>query len=265
MDKINKKMKKLIIKILRKLIRIIEIKPQTNIEEGSGFLELFGKSFYYHFKLAFDITYDEIFRKGIYTFWTTNERPIIIDCGANMGLSLLFFSLNYPNAKIYAFEPDETVLGCLEKNISNYQMMNVELFKQAVWNANEELEFFTDKGMGGRLENNYKNQIPTKIKAIRLKDFISDKHVDFLKMDIEGAEYTVIQDCEPILNQIKNIFIEYHSMENEEQKLDDLLLILKRNGFRYHLTQSFSRARPFVDQDLTCEKIDMAINVFGYK
>jgi hypothetical protein len=113
--------------------------------------------------------------------------------------------------------------------------------------------------MGGRLANNYLDQTPTKVETIRLKDFIADKHIDLLKMDIEGAEYLVVKDCEPILKQIENIFIEYHSMENEEQKLDELLLILKRNGFRYHLSQSFSRSKPFIDKDLVNEKIDMAI------
>lgn len=119
--------------------------------------------------------------------------------------------------------------------------------------------------MGGRLANNYLDQTPTKVEAIRLKDFIADKHIDLLKMDIEGAEYLVVKDCEPILKQIENIFIEYHSMENEEQKLDELLLILKRNGFRYHLSQSFSRSKPFIDKDLVNEKIDLAINIYGYK
>lgn len=252
-------------KILKRIIRLIDPKPEVSIEEDLGYSEVFGKKFYYHLKPAFDVTFEELFKKGIYTFTTSNPNPVIIDCGANMGLSLLFFSVNYPSAKIYAFEPDTSVLECLEKNIETYQMHNVELIKKAVWNKNETLEFFTDKGMGGRLANSYSDQVPTKVEAIRLREFISDKNIDILKMDIEGAEYVVIKDCEPILKQIDNIFIEYHSMENEEQKLDELLLILKRNGFRYHLSQSFSRNKPFIDKDLVNEKIDLAINIYGYK
>ncbi len=258
-------MRKIIIKILKKIIRLIEPKTQYLIEGDLGYTEVFGKNFYYHHKLAFEITFEELFKKGIYSFNTTNPNPVIIDCGANMGLSLLFFSLNYPNATIYAFEPDVTVFGCLEKNIDAFQMKNVELIKKAVWNKNEMLDFYTDRGMGGRLKSNYLNQTATKVEAVRLKDFISDKHIDFLKMDIEGAEYLVIKDCESILKQVDNIFIEYHSMENEEQNLDDLLLILKRNGFRYHLSQSFSREKPFIDKVLVNEKIDLAINVYAYK
>lgn len=257
-------MKRIIIKVLKRIVKLLEPKL-TDVIEEPGYSELFGKPFFYHHKGSFEDTFQEIFKKGIYTFSSKNDYPIIIDCGANMGLSLLFFSLNYPNSKIYAFEPDKSVIPYLEKNIVSYKMNNVTLFKKAVWDKNEILEFFTDEGMGGRLANSYSDQVPTKVEAIRLKDFIADKHVDFLKMDIEGSEYLVIQDCESKLNQVDNIFIEYHSIENEEQKLDNLLLILKRNGFRYHLSQSFSRNRPFIDKGLLCEKIDLAINIFGYK
>jgi len=258
-------MKKLIVKVLKKLITYFELNDRLFEKTEPGKAELFGKEFSYHYKPAFVVTFEEIFTKGIYTFNTENKHPIIIDCGANMGLSLLFFTINYPNATIYAFEPDDSVIGCLEKNIATFDMKNVELHKKAVWNKECILGFFTDKGMGGRLENTYQNQKATKVKAIRLKDFISDKHVDFLKMDIEGAEFKVIQDCESVLSQIDNIFIEYHSTIDKEQKLDCLLSILKRNGFRYHLSQSFSRLKPFVDKSLICENTDLTINIYGYK
>jgi FkbM family methyltransferase len=256
-------MRKWVINALKKIFYAIKLKIAA--KDDSGFSELFGKNFYYHNKKAFEVTFREIFKKGIYTFNSDNELPVIIDCGANMGLSLLFFSKNYPNTKIYAFEPDKNVLPYLERNIATFKMDKVELIKKAVWNSVTTLDFYTDNGMGGRAEKKYENQAPYKVETIRLKDFISDKHVGLLKMDIEGAEFMVVQDCEPVLKQIDNIFIEYHSMIDEEQKLDDLLLILKRNGFRYHLSQSFSRNKPFVDINLSCEKTDMAINVYGYK
>lgn len=253
------------IKILKKIIKLIEPKQKKISDNGPGYSVLFGKKFYYQYKPAFDITFHEIFEKGVYTFIPKNLNPTIIDCGANMGLSLLFFSMSYPTAKIYAFEPDHSVLEVLKKNLQTYKMKNVELYEKAVWSKNEILNFYTDGGMGGRLENIYNNQVPIQVETIRLKDFIGDKHIDLLKMDIEGAEFEVISDCESKLSQIDNIFIEYHSMENETQKLDDLLFILKNNGFRYHLSQSFSRNKPFVEKTLVCEKIDLAINIFGYR
>ncbi len=246
----------------KRIIRLLNKVFNLKIDEKCTYL--FGNIFYYHHRGAFFDTYKELFEKGIYTFQPKSANPVIIDCGANMGLSLLFFTKNYPDAKIYAFEPDITVLDYLEKNIETYGMKNATLIKKAVWDKKEILEFATDKGMGGTLVNIH-NKEKTQVETLRLKEFIGDMHIDLLKMDIEGAEYRVIKDCESKLGQIENIFIEYHSMEGEEQKLEELLLILKRNGYRYHLSESFSREKPFVDKKLIDNRIDMAINIYGYK
>jgi FkbM family methyltransferase len=233
--------------------------------EDKGFKELFGKDFFYHHKGSFDGTYAEIFQKGIYTFKPEQDIPLIIDCGASMGLSVLFFSKHYPNAKIIAFEPDESVLWCLERNIKTYKLNNVTLFKQAVWDSDGRLAFYTNAKLGGRVKNKFENQEPRMVETIRLKSFIGDQFIDFLKLDIEGAEFQVIKDCESILNQINCLFVEYHNFQNEEQHLDELLSILKRNEFRYHLSQSFSRNKPFVENTCVGETIEMAINIYAYK
>ena len=49
-------------------------------------------------------TYEELFLDEIYRFQTNNEKPVIIDCGANIGLSSLYFKSIYPNAILHAFE-----------------------------------------------------------------------------------------------------------------------------------------------------------------
>jgi FkbM family methyltransferase len=236
---------------------------ETKDKKG-GEIKLFENDFIYHHGLAFYDTYNEIFLKGIYEFNTINPKPIIIDCGANMGLSVLYFSKRFPNAEIIAFEPDEAVLPFLEKNIHSQGIKNVKLYKMAVWIEEIELTFYTDNGLGGRIGIEYKNQSPKIIKAIRLRNFLN-RSIDMLKIDIEGSEYKILQDCENLLHNVNHIFVEYHSFYNEEQHLDDILNIFKRQGFRYHLRESFSRRKPFVDNVLACEKFDMAINIFAYK
>lgn len=232
--------------------------------QKDGKIKLFKKEFNYHYGLAFYDTYNEIFGSKIYDFNTIAPQPVIIDCGANMGLSILFFSKRFPNAEIIAFEPDDAVLPFLEKNIYSQGIKNVELHKKAVWREETELTFYTDNGLGGRIGKEYNNQTPKIIKAIRLRNFLN-RPINMLKIDIEGSEYTVLQDCENLLHNVNHIFVEYHSFFDEEQHLEDILTILKRQGFRYHLRQSFSRNKPFVDHNLVCEKFDMAINIFAYK
>jgi FkbM family methyltransferase len=265
----NKKIKRFIKNSILKGKRYLWYTPfQKSLVDAQntneGFIKLFNKDFHYHHGMAFYDTYREVFETEIYRFDTNRLSPLIIDCGANMGLSVLFFSKNYPDAKIYAFEPDPTVLPFIEKNIKNYELKNVVLCPKAVWNEETELTFYTDDGLGGRIGLEYENKKPVFVSTVRLKDLLNQE-VDMLKIDIEGAEYTVLKDCEEVLSNVKLVFVEYHSFYDETQHLDEILSIFKRQGFRYHLKQSFSRSRPFTNRVVICEKFDMAINVFAYK
>lgn len=229
-----------------------------------GYARVFDKPFLYNDGKGFHATYQEIFQNNIYQFIPNPDCNVIIDCGANMGLSVLYFALNYPKHKIVAFEPDPAIFQILEENIKTFQLTNVVLHNKAVWDKEETLTFFTDNGMGGRVENPYPDQKPMLVDTIRLKDILTTD-VDLLKIDIEGAEDTVIQDCAEKLATVNNIFFEYHNDLNKEQTLDQLLAIVKEQGFHYYIKDSYTRKRPFMDTELICEVFDMAINVFCYK
>lgn len=230
--------------------------------EGSA--ELFGKPFLFHDSASFLDSYKEIFEHEIYRFYPSSGNKVILDCGANIGLSVLFFAKNYPDHTIIAFEPDDAIFDVLSRNVQTYGLKNVQLHKKAVWNKEEVLEFYTDNGMGARVGYSYENQEPKKVQSVRLKDFLGDR-VDFLKIDIEGAEYAVLTDCKDVLKNANKIFFEYHGHHSDQQKLHELLLMIQQNGFRYYIKESSTRQRPFVDEGLICEVYDMAINIFAYR
>lgn len=56
-----------------------------------SFINLFGHEIQLVDSASFLWTYDDIFVKQIYKFESQNQNPIIIDCGANIGLSVLYF------------------------------------------------------------------------------------------------------------------------------------------------------------------------------
>jgi FkbM family methyltransferase len=228
-----------------------------------GTADLFGKPFLFHDSASFLDSYKEIFEQEIYRFHPSSSEKVILDCGANIGLSVLFFAKNYPDHTIIAFEPDDAIFEVLSRNVQTYGLKNVQLHKKAVWNKEEVLEFYTDNGMGARVGYSYENQAPKKVQSVRLKDFLNER-IDFLKIDIEGAEYAVLSDCRDMLRQANNIFFEYHSHHSDQQKLHEMLLMLQQNGFRYYIKESSTRERPFVEEGLICEVYDMAINIFGY-
>ncbi|QQE66074.1 hypothetical protein GFS31_27700 [Leptolyngbya sp. BL0902] len=208
--------------------------------------------------------FDEIFKKEIYKFCSNSDRPFIIDCGANIGLSIIYFKRLFPNSEILAFEPDRSIFRILEKNISSFDFSGVKLLNQAVWDSATHLEFMSEGADGGRVvETDLKNLKKYQVEAIRIKDFLT-KPVDLLKVDIEGAETTVIQDCKERLHYVKNLFIEYHSFVNSPQTLHAITQILADSGFRIHLHPSFSSPHPFIER-LAASGMDMQVNIFAFR
>jgi FkbM family methyltransferase len=229
-----------------------------------GIANVFHKPFKFHHGPSFAEAYREIFQTEIYKFKPSVGSRTILDCGANMGLSVLYFATNYPDHHIIAFEPDADIFNILKENVDSFGLKNVTIHQKAVWTQNETLKFYTDGGMGGRIENQYHNQKPVLIDAVPLLDYLNEE-VDFLKIDIEGAEDTVLKYCSSQLKNANNIFFEYHNNINGKQTLHELLALVESLGFHYYIKESATRKRPFIDDNLICETFDMAINVFCYK
>src|SRR5690606_6701996 len=76
--------------------------------------------------------YREIFLDEIYRFSAACEAPFIVDCGANIGMSVLYFKTLYPESRIVAFEPNPSAFALLEKNVAVNQLDGVSLFNYAI-------------------------------------------------------------------------------------------------------------------------------------
>ncbi|MGF7404799.1 FkbM family methyltransferase [Campylobacter concisus] len=206
--------------------------------------------------------FKEIFVDEIYKFQTDSITPVIFDCGSNIGMSCLYFKQLFKNAKIKAFEADPEIAKVLKANITNNNINDVEIIDKAVWINNEGIEFGSDGADGGSV-NAGNNKV--KIKSIRLREFLEkEAFIDLLKIDIEGAEYNVLKDCNDSLKNVQNIFIEYHSWNSESQKLGEILEILENNRFRYYTEGITKRRHPFVNHGKDVN-MDLQLNVFGYK
>ena len=230
-----------------------------------GYTDIFGRQFRFRDSLSFVITYREIFINKIYAFKAVTGKSIILDCGANMGLGTLYFSRNYPDHIIYAFEPDPQIYQTLKENIDTLNLRNVVLLEKAIWDKEETLTFYGDNGMGSRANTGYLDQtLPTNVESVRLYNYLTSE-VDFLKLDIEGAENTVLRDCKERLQNLGSFFFEYHNDVSQAQMLDELLAMVKDAGFHYYIKESWTRTSPFADKELIGGVFDMAINVFCYR
>ena len=197
--------------------------PETVILDGREFKIPDSISFYY--------VYREIFENEIYRFPCNNTKPVILDCGANTGVSVLYFKKLYPECLITAVEADPMIFNILRENLRSSECSNVTLVQGALSAESGKLPFVSEGADGGRLSNNNEgmNEV-VMVDCINLDDLIVGP-VDFLKMDIEGAEVDVLLNSEK-LGSVERMFVEYHSFRNSPQRLDDLLKKISNCGFR---------------------------------
>jgi FkbM family methyltransferase len=215
---------------------------------------------------SFHFIYREVFKKEIYKFNSENNKPYIIDAGANIGLSVIYFKLNYPDAEVVAFEPDKRIFEVLYDNIQSFGIKNVNLVNKAVWITETEIEFYSEGADAGRVvENDYDyDRGKSTVLSESLKKYIF-KQVDLLKIDIEGAEVKVIEDCKDVLCYVQKIFIEYHSFVNQKQELSVLIGILEASGFRIYINTPFDNNRyPFIEIS-NYLSMDNLINIYAYR
>jgi FkbM family methyltransferase len=217
--------------------------------------------------LSFVYQFKEIFYEGSFKISLKKADPVIYDCGANIGISCLYFKKLYPQSRIKAFEADPDIFKVLKSNlVLNNQESNVEFNNLAIWTHNNGVSFNQEGSDGGFIvDHNDPRVEQVKIPSVRLKDLLEQEpHIDFLKIDIEGAEVDVLIDCDGSFKNVDYIFFEYHSFSKERQKLDDVLRILTKNGFRYFIQSPYLRPSPFAirNDNLT---MDMQLNVYCFK
>lgn len=213
--------------------------------------------------LGFLHSLEEIFVDEQYKFFTSKKDPYIIDCGSNIGISIVYFKQLYPLSKIVAFEPDEAIFNLLRRNIESFGLTNVDLQNSAVWTSDTILQFFPEGSLAGSLVTNTGTEKAISVKATDLKTFLKSKEIDLLKIDIEGAENEVLFHIADELKNVKLLFLEYHSVSGEDQKLDKILECIKSAGFRYYIKNAHDYlTHPFLNDKKDKLSFDLQLNIF---
>ncbi|HEY0728922.1 MAG TPA: FkbM family methyltransferase [Pyrinomonadaceae bacterium] len=222
--------------------------------------DILGKPFEIVDSSSFIWMYNEIFEREIYRFRAKTERPYIIDCGANIGLSVSYFKRLYQQSRILAFEPDEKIFEVLKRNVA--EQTDVELICRAVWTSETSLSFMSEGADGGRLSGpgDAKDEV---VQTIRLRDYLQQP-VDLLKLDIEGAETDVLEDCADVLSNVECLFVEYHSFAGRPQTIHKLTTILSGAGFRLHIHPENASPQPFLRREVY-GGMDLQLNVFAFR
>lgn len=139
----------------------------------------------------------DIFIQDDYRIELPYDPQIILDLGSNIGLSILYFQLRYPDAHIYGFEPD----------IYNYRRLkyiagglhNVHVYNVAVSPSDRPTRFFTGRRshLSSSIFPQGHDEKPREVEAKKLDTLMEElriPHVDLLKFNIEGAELDVFRN-----------------------------------------------------------------------
>lgn len=214
--------------------------------------------------LSFIWQFKEIFVDDFYKFRTTSKNPVIYDCGANVGTSCAYFKYLFPSSRIVAFEPNIKIADYLEKNLIRNSIQDIEVVRKAVWIDESGIDLGIENADGSSI---FLDKDRTKVDSVRLKHYLEkESRIDMLKVDIEGAEINVFQDCSNSLKNVQNIFIEFHSYRDNPQKVSEIISVLEKAGFNYFIDQPENRHTPFINRyNKSNPNIELQINIFAYR
>lgn len=158
-------------------------------------------------------TFESVFIDLQYQVNLKAPPRVIIDGGANVGYTSIFFALQYPSARIVAIEPERSNFELLVKNTAAYK--NVMALQAALWKSGTWLEITNPQAQkwGFQVAEPDDHQ-PGTIVALGIADVlqkIGEDHVDLLKLDIEGSEKDLFaSNTESWLSRVPTILIELH-------------------------------------------------------
>lgn len=178
------------------------------------------------------------------------QGNIVLDIGANIGYyTLIFAKLVGENGKVYAFEPDPTNYSLLKKNIKINGYKNVVLLQKAVSNKTGKINLYLSDDNNGdhRIYNSHDKRHSLKIEVVRLDDYFKDYQgkIDFIKMDIQGAECIAVHGMPLLLKKNKNIKLitefwpfAIKKCGNDHKKY---LGLLQKYGFKLYLIDELTK------------------------
>lgn len=193
-----------------------------------------GYKIFYNNEASVTQTINEIFSNKHYNFKSNKTAPTILDCGSNIGIATIFFKMQYPDAKITCFEPDPLAFVCLKQNIAANNLKDVTPINAALSAKKGIADFFGQVNMnnpdsrGNSTNANWGSQRKIsnsiKVQTVKLSDHITHK-IDFLKLDVEGAEQEVLNELGDKLHLIEEAIIEVH-IADQIQSFNDMKNII---------------------------------------
>jgi FkbM family methyltransferase len=175
---------------------------------------------------------DQILFRRVNDFLADTDRPVILDCGANIGYTVLNYKRQFPRAEIVAFEPDPQFAPLLRRNLERNGAPDVQVVEAAAWTADGRATWAMEEKDGSRLTPQGTAAAPTvEVATVDMARYL-DREIDLLKLDIEGAEFQVVPHLGSRLRNVRNILVECHvNAQPDYLALSNVMRTLTDAGF----------------------------------
>lgn len=181
------------------------------------------------------LTFNEVLLDQIYETVLSHvpECKTVIDLGANIGLSSIFFAAHYPTCRIFAVEPNPRTYRLLNLNLKKLITEGrCATLQAAVWGTERKLT--ADPSRGSEHYSIFATVEPPETRLVeagisgesikKIIDRSGFNHIDLMKVDIEGAEKELFKGDLNWLNRVRCIAIEFHEDSRKTTNFDRVML-----------------------------------------
>jgi len=181
--------------------------------------------------------YDQRVKKVYERFYKPKEGDTIIDAGAHQGTFAVSMASAVKNGRVIAIEPIKANLTFLEKNLKiNNLKKNVKVIPKGLWSSPKRITFYlsTSSALHSAFVKTSKS---VEIEVDTLDNIIKEqgvKKVDFIKMNVEGAEIEALKGARKTLmaNPVE-LVIDAHHIINGRPTYKTVIPMLQELGFTY--------------------------------
>lgn len=150
------------------------------------------------------------------SLWDLREQPVIVDLGANVGLTMVDYGLSYPDATIIGVELDVENVKLARRNTE--PLHDATVIHAGIAAVAGTVTYGLASTNAYAIGTGGDRSAP----ALTVADVMPDRQVDLLKMDIEGAEQGVLAAGEGWAERVDHILVETHPPYSREMCVRDL-------------------------------------------
>ncbi len=204
---------------------------------------LYRKEVNYHTMLGlWEADSFEFLLKTVYSKGYHKQKATLVDIGANLGYYSLFFdTYAHKDSKIYLFEPSDSILPILKKNLEINKLSNFNLSECACSDSDGEIDFYIGEhhhqsSIKGDWSGNEQRGKKVTVKCCQLDTFFKDNSPDELpdivKIDVEGAAKEVFKGMQWILKTKQPIILIESHTAAEDAAISQMIIENTYEAFR---------------------------------